>query len=146
MRASLRAAAAGVALALVGLMLTPTTASAATTGPSVRNLHFQWVPGTGKVRVTGTATCSKYVRNAWWMVEMGQPGTGARAKESIRCDGKTHRVQMVLDARKGRFHPGHAWMDLTTMGCQSDVCWGSISDGFATIARPGKAHGPRGKQ
>ena len=146
MRRSLRAATAGVVLALVALMLTPTSASAATSGPSVHNLHFQWIPGVGKVRVTATVTCAKNVRNASWMVELAQPGAGARSKETLRCDGKTHHVQMVLDAHNGRFHPGHTAMALTTMGCQSDVCWVGVGDGFATIDRPGNAHGPSGKR
>ena len=151
MKAGFRAACAGVALALAAVTLTPTIASAShkttsTLGPSVRNVQLHWIPGTGGVRVSAVATCAKRVFNASWTVEVSQNTGGDHASRALRCDGRSHVVQLKLDPKKGRFHPGHAAMAQTTMGCESDFCWGVVGDGFTTIDRPGKAKGPRGRQ
>ncbi len=151
MKAGIHAACAGVALALAAVTLTPTVASAShtsrsTLGPTIRNVQFHWIPGTGGVRVSGVATCAKRVFNASWTVEMSQNTGGDHASRSLRCDGKSHVVQLKLDPKKGRFHPGRAALAQSTMGCESDFCWGLVADGYTTIDRPGKAKGPRGRR
>jgi hypothetical protein len=136
------ALAAGLATASTMALAAP--AEAATSGPTVRDMTFRWIPGTGSVHVLATVKCSPQVYRAGVTFELGQSGVGAKASRHVRCDGRAHHLTLILDPKKGRFHPGHADLSWSTRGCSGDLCWVGVADGFTTIKRPGQAGGPRG--
>jgi hypothetical protein len=125
-------------------MVGVTTASAAPSpGPSISHLHFRWIPGTGNVHADAVVKCARGVRQAHVTVELAQSDAGARASTKVRCDGRSHRLHLVLDPKKGHFTPGKSGLSWSTTGCRGDVCWMGIADGFTHIDRPGKARGPQ---
>jgi hypothetical protein len=130
------------ALAVASAITMTAPASAAVHGPLVRDLHFRWIPGTGAVHAVADITCGKNVSNGRFSVSLGQDSAGATASTRVRCDGLQHHVRLVLDPKRGRFHPGQAGMSWTASGCQGRYCWVGIADGFAHIERPGHARGP----
>jgi hypothetical protein len=136
----LSAVASAVLMASAVALASP--AAAAVPGPAVSHLHFQWVPGTGNVHAVADITCGRHVTDGRWSVSLAQHGAAASASTRVRCDGHKHRMRLVLDPRRGRFHPGNTLMSWTTSGCQGDLCWVGIADGFAHIDRPGHARGP----
>ena len=138
-----RLAVAALVAALASTMLGLTPAAAATSGPSIRHLHFRWIPGTGSVHAEALITCARGVTHAQVRFELAQSDAGARASTKVRCDGRSHRVNLLLDPKRGRFHPGMSVASWSTTGCSGDVCWVGIADGFARIDRPGKARGPQ---
>ena len=130
--------------AFCATMLGVAPAAAAATGPAIGHMQFRWIPGTGSVHVDAVVTCARGITRASVTFELGQSGAGARASTKVSCDGRAHRVHLLLDPKKGRFHPGRSGASWTAAGCRGNLCSIGIADGFAQIDRPGKARGPRG--
>ena len=86
----------------------PPAAAAAAPLPTtkLRVTSIDWIPRTGNVEVTARVKCTGKGRFTW-EVRIDQR-VRARASARVPCDGDAFRQTLVLDPRKGRFHPGRA--------------------------------------
>jgi hypothetical protein len=125
MRRVTRATATTLLLALVASIgvIPMTSASATFLGPTLSKVRYEWMPRTGVVKVTAKVRCRKVERNAHWGFELTQGKTTAQDRNTVRCDGELRRSTLVLDPRKGRFHPGRAVAWQSAGACESDFCW-----------------------
>ena len=93
-----------------GVLALPGTALAATTGPAQVTAPARAVlaPG-GRVRVVPTVRCARGYRVYELYVQVAQP-SGARAQAyrvpGVACDGRQHRVPVVLPTVHGQLRPG----------------------------------------
>lgn len=102
---------------------------------------YDWTPRTGNVTVTARAKCPKRMWRADFAIELEQRNSKASGRKKLTCDGTMHTARLTLDPKRGRFHPGAATMQLTTMECVSDMCLGLMyRDREVRIPPPGHSH------
>ena len=108
MRVSRRAASLA---AVVGVLAVPTLSALpanASTAPLPKTVlqvkAIEWVPRTGNVEVTARVKCTGS-GTFWWGATIEQR-VRARNGSNVACDGDGYLSTLVLDPRKGRFHPG----------------------------------------
>ena len=121
-RLGLAAAVAATSLTALGIAA---PAQAAGSGLQLKIVSYNWVPRTGDLEVTAKVDCPRQIWNASWALKI-QQRVSAKGLQKISCTGKTQRLTLVLDPKNGRFHPGEATLELTTVECSSDVCAGLI--------------------
>jgi len=117
--------AAAVATASLSALGPAAPAQAAGAGLQLKIVAYNWVPRTGNLEVTSKVDCPRQIRSASWSLKIKQR-VSAKALQKISCTGETQRLTIVLDPKNGRFHPGAATLELTTVECISDVCVGLI--------------------
>jgi len=134
--------AAAIAVASLTSIGAAAPAQAATFSLQVKVVSTDWVPRTGNLAVTARIDCSRRVTSASWAVKVRQR-VPAKGLEKISCTGEPQLLTILLDPKKGRFHPGAAMLELTTVECLSDVCAGLIypTNDFR-IPPPGQSHRP----
>lgn len=121
--------AAVVAVTVTGLMpITAAPAQAATArassfGLDLTIVSYDWIPRTGHLEVTAQIECPRRERGASWTVNVKQR-VAAMTTHAIACTGQSHEQTLVLEPKDGRFHPGSATLQLTTIECISDFCAG----------------------
>jgi hypothetical protein len=111
-------------------------------GLQLRVVSYDWVPRSGNLEVTAKVDCPRRVSSASWALKVKQRNS-AKAIQKISCTGEPQRLTLVLDPKNGRFHPGAATQELTTVECISDFCAGLIyptSD--IRIPPPGQTRAP----
>ncbi len=120
---------------------TAASAQAASFGLQLKIVSYEWVPRTGNLEVTAKVDCSRKTWSASWSLKVKQR-VSAKGFQKISCTGEPQLLTLVLDPKNGRFHPGAATQELTTVECISDFCAGLIyptSD--VRIPPPGQSHG-----
>jgi hypothetical protein len=135
-------AAAVTAASLASLLGPAAPAQAGGFGLQLKIVSYDWVPRTGNLEVTATVDCPRRIWSASWSLTIRQR-VSAKGFQEISCTGQTQRLTLVLDPKNGRFHPGAATQDLTTVECLSDFCAGLVyptSD--IRIPPPGHHHTP----
>jgi hypothetical protein len=138
-RLGLAAAVATASLATVGAAA---PAQAADSGLQLKIVSYDWVPRTGNLEVTAKVDCPRRIWSASWSLKVKQR-VSAKGLQKISCTGETQRLTLVLDPKNGRFHPGAATQDLTTIECMSDVCLGlTLPTRDIRIPPPGHRHTP----
>lgn len=119
----------GLAAAIVASMLTsmgvPASAATASSGLQVKIVSYDWVPRTGNLEVTARVDCPRQIWSASWSMTVKQR-VSAKGLKKISCTGQPQRLTLVLDPKNGRFHPGAATQEMTTVECISDICLGVI--------------------
>ena len=125
MRRQTAAAACAVALAASMLMLSPATANAATSKTTISKSDsaartsaslpktvlkirsIEWQNRSGMVEVSARVKCTG--RGTFsWQVSLAQKKARDKGSANVPCDGDGFRSTIVLDAKRGRFHPGAA--------------------------------------
>ncbi|HEX5016900.1 MAG TPA: hypothetical protein VFX15_04880 [Actinomycetes bacterium] len=88
---------------------------------------IDWVNRTGVVRVTARVKCTGQ-GSFRWETALQQKRARDRGSANVRCNGEHSQSTIVLDAHRGRFHPGPAEFMRGSITCGDDVCIG-----FATL-------------
>lgn len=118
----------------------PVAAQAAGFGLELTIVKYEWVPRTGNLEVTAKVDCASRVWSASWALKIGQR-VSAKGFQKISCTGEPQRLTLILDPKNGRFHPGAATQELTTIKCISDFCAGLVyPDSDIRIPPPGQSH------
>ena len=134
--------AAAVATASLSAVAVAAPAQAAGSGLQLKIVAYNWVPRTGDLEVTAKVDCPRQIWSASWSLKIKQRVSG-KGFQKILCTGETQRLTLVLDPKNGRFHPGAATQELTTVQCSSDVCAGLIYPiSNIRIPPPGHHHTP----
>lgn len=134
--------AAAVAIASLSPLALAVPAQAAGSGLQIKIVSYSWVPRTGNLEVTARVDCPRQVWSASWSLKVKQRVLG-KGFQKISCTGQPQLLTITLDPKNGRFHPGAATQELTSIECISDFCAGVVyptSD--IRIPPPGQNHTP----
>jgi hypothetical protein len=119
-----------LALSVTLLMISAPTASAASphrtaslpkTVLKIRSID--WQPRSGAVVVKARVKCTGKGSNSW-QVSLAQKHGRDRGSAKVPCNGEGFRSSIVLEAHKGRFHPGSAIFAHGSITCGRDACIG----------------------
>ncbi|MCZ3385424.1 MAG: hypothetical protein LH630_00275 [Actinomycetia bacterium] len=131
--------AAAVAVASLTSIGAAAPAQAAGSGLQLKVVSYDWTPRTGNLEVTAKVGCPRRVTSASWALKVKQR-VSAKGFQKISCTGEPQLLTLVLDPKNGRFHPGAATQELTTVECISDFCAGiTYEPQTFRIPPPGKS-------
>jgi hypothetical protein len=121
-----RASVLAVAALVVMIPALPASAAAASLPKTKLNVKsVDWHNRTGTVAVTARVKC-KGKGTYSWQVSLTQHHARDRGSAKVPCDGDGFASTIVLDAKKGRFHPGPADFAHGSITCGEDACIGFL--------------------
>lgn len=123
MRGTVRAALLSAVVAAIALPALPASAVTAPLPETVLRLKsIHWQHQSGSIEVTARVKCTGDGTFEWGST-IDQGDSRARNSSNVPCDGDGYLSTLVLDPKRGRFHPGKAEFTLehTVMNDQMGI-------------------------